>query len=104
MTEYFMCRKCGKVYFRMDRTGPSLGVMGDVMRHAQTSRCRTCAGVVIWVDDRGRALGSERDDISGAPSALGEIFAGVCMVALWGGIIYGAYRVVMFLAHQFIQK
>lgn len=50
MTEYQKCRKCGYVFAQIDRSGPSIGGFGDIMRHGDETMCPHCGGSVIWVD------------------------------------------------------
>ena len=97
MAESFECQKCGRVYFRMDRTGSPLSPTGDILRRAQTRQCR-CGGTVVWVNDSGNPFYCESDDLW---DRVGQILTGLFILALWGGIIYGAYRAVMFLVHFF---
>jgi len=59
MREFQKCQKCGKVYAQIDRTGPSIGGMGDIMRHAGKTICPSCLGPVIWVDDRGSPMSAD---------------------------------------------
>lgn len=56
MSEFQKCQKCGRTFARFDRTGPSIGEMGDIMRRAGEKVCPSCGGPVIWVDDGGSPM------------------------------------------------
>lgn len=56
MRESQKCRKCGHVFSQFERTGPSVGGLGDIMRRGRTMQCPRCGGPVTWVDDGGMPL------------------------------------------------
>ena len=56
MREIQRCRKCGQVFAQIDRSGPSIDVLGDTMRQSGDKVCRRCGGSVIWVDYGGSPL------------------------------------------------
>jgi len=60
MKEFQKCQKCGKVFARIDRTGPSIGGIGEAMRHSDEKVCPSCGGPVIWVDDSNSPLSAYR--------------------------------------------
>jgi len=58
MREIQKCRRCGKTFSEITRTGPSIGSMGDIMRHSDEKACPYCGGSVIWVNEKGDPLSS----------------------------------------------
>lgn len=60
MREFQKCQKCGKVFAQIDRTGASIGGIGEIMRHSDEKVCPSCGGTVVWVDDGGSPLSAYR--------------------------------------------
>ena len=60
MSEFQKCQRCGNVFAQIDRTGPSIGGISEIMRHVDEKECPSCGGPVIWVDDRGYPMNAYR--------------------------------------------
>lgn len=85
MIEIQKCRKCGKVFSEVYRTGPSMIGIG-IWRHADEKICPVCGGPVIWVDERGVPLSPyKRMEEAKRHLRLGCFWA---IVAIIGLIIY----------------
>ena len=86
MNEFQRCQKCGTTFTRIDRTGPSIGGMGDIMRHADEKMCSRCGGRVIWVNDSGSPMSAyKRMEEANRHMKLGFLWG---IVALIGWLIF----------------
>ncbi len=69
----------------IDRTGPSIGGLGDIMRHAEEKMCPRCGGRVIWVDDSSSPMSAyKRMEEANCHMRLGCLWV---IVALIGWLI-----------------
>jgi len=81
MSEFQKCQKCGKTFARIDQTGPSIGGMGDIMRHAGEKMCPSCGGPVIRVDDNGSPMSAyERMEEANRHMRLGCLWGIVALI------------------------
>ncbi len=81
MSEFQKCLKCQKVFSQFDRTGPSIGHMGDVKRYANEQVCPSCGGRVLWVDDNEIPLsGLKREEELGKHLGLGCLWSILALI------------------------
>ncbi len=54
MKETQACRKCGRVFAEMTRSGPShpLFLTSDIMRRSGITMCPSCGGKVAWTGEQ----------------------------------------------------
>ena len=82
MRETQKCRKCGKTFSQIERTGPFLGGMGETMRHSEDKKCPHCGGSVIWIDENGSPLSAcKRMEDANRHFRLGVLWAVIAILA-----------------------
>jgi ribosomal protein S27AE len=89
MREIQRCRKCGHVFAKIDRSGPSIGGMGDIMRHSDDRVCPRCGGSVIWVDEGGSPLSAYK--------RMEEANRHLRLACLWGAIALIGWLIIYFV-------
>ena len=60
MREYQKCRRCGRIFAQIDRSGSPISVMSESMRRAEEKECPDCGGPVIWVDNQDSPLSENK--------------------------------------------
>ena len=86
MSEFQKCQKCGRTFAQLDRSGSSIGEMGDIMRRADDKMCPICGGRVIWVDDSGSPMSAyKRMEDANRHLRLGCLWG---LVALIGWLLF----------------
>ena len=95
MRETQRCQDCGHVFSEIERTGPSLGGIGDIMRHAGEKACPRCGGAVKWVSQGGSPLSANK--------RLEEAHHHLRLGCLWGAIA-GGIALIGFLIAHFVLK
>jgi DNA-directed RNA polymerase subunit RPC12/RpoP len=92
MRESQKCQKCGRSFTRIDRTGPYIEGMGDIMRRVKEKTCPGCGGRVIWVDENGTPMNTYKSiEESNKHFRLGCLWG---VVALVGFILFHYFFVI----------
>lgn len=86
MSEFQKCQGCGRISAQIDRIGPSIGGIGEIMRLADEKSCPHCGGPVIWVDDRGSSMNAcKRMEEANRHMRLGCLWG---ILALMGFLVF----------------
>jgi hypothetical protein len=96
-TELQKCQTPGKVFSQIERTGPSIGGIGEIMRHSDEKVCPNCGGPVIWVDYKGSPLSAykrmEEANRHLRLGCIGGIIALIGFLALYYFVHFGLKRI-----------